>query len=391
MGFLKNPIVALFLSAVLLFSSNFYAYSVEKKFNGIFSGTQELSSAPENDCSVIGGAPSIRLQNGTISGIGFFQDIKGSVSGDQVVFQNNYGKYGLRYAGTITKRNSDYIIKGAFSETSGSTCNGNFVLVGGDVSNGDSDETKNNVIRWLRKFSPIEELLSRRSTTNQIVDGAFVADKPQYTPGLWELKTNTVFTNEAKVVNVPISYHYGSRFKLTAEMPIVWLEDKFISGNVSGSAVMSSGTFEEQVLLNSVIFDLPVGNEDISTGGGNFQVGQAWIKDTLGSRLLLSYYYRYTGVSGDLDTGDTLNLTMGINSPWSNNNVYGILSYNAKSENVYNGFKLGDDRVLMDFSLGLLNKPNAFRIGLNMPVLTLTDDYLNSERLISLDIGYSFE
>ncbi|NQU63347.1 MAG: hypothetical protein HQ517_03545 [SAR324 cluster bacterium] len=384
-------IIGLCLWVALFCFHDQVAYSAEKKFDGIFSGTQKLSSAAANECALLSGAPSIKVQDGVISGIGFFQDIKGSVSGSRIVFQNSYGKSGLRYEGTISRGNSDYVINGVFSETSGSVCRGNFVLSGGDVSVGVLGETDSSIIDRLRKYSPLEELLSRRSTMNQIVDGVFVADKPEFTPGLWELKANTVLTDDAQVLNIPLSYQIGTRFKLAAEMPLVWSNNELFKGNLSGSAVSTSGTFESQVLLNSIIFDLPVGDESISAGGGNLQIGQAWIKDALGKRLFLSYYYRYTGVSDNLDTGDSLNVTMGLNNPWNNSSIYGIISSAYRTESTYNGTKLGDKSASMDLAIGLLNKPNAFRIGLNLPVLTFGSDYLNSERLISLDIGYSFE
>ena len=106
---------------------------------------------------------------------------------------------------------------------------------------------------------------------------------------------------------------------------------------------------------------------------------------------MTSYSYRYTGISDNLDTGDTLNLTMGLNNPWNNSSIYGRLSSAYWAESIYNGSRLEDVSASMDLSIGLLNKPNAFRIGLNLPVLTRSNDYLNSDRLISLDIGYSFE
>jgi len=181
-------------------------------------------------------------------------------------------------------------------------------------------------------------------------------------------------------------------------LPIAHVDDEFLFGNIAGTATLYSGDFDSQLVLTFAGMELPTGSKKIGGGGINLQVGQARVKDYDDTRGYISYGYRYTSKVDDLDTGDTLNFVIGMDTPLEkdlpiigrNYSVYGIAITQNVGSTKYADFDLKDGRTTLDLSGGLIWRAKNIRFGLTLPIITISDEIDNSDRIMSLDIGYRF-
>jgi len=270
-------------------------------------------------------------------------------------------------------------------------------MTGGEVSSSENESNENGILRWFKSFNPVQELLRRRAALHEVIEGVSLAEQEGTKSSQKSLGAEVLFTEESKLINLPLSFR-TSNLTLSADLPLIWNENQLKPGNISGSAQLASRNFGEQILINALSFDLPTGDSEIVSKGINLRLGQSWIKSMGASQLFLNYAYQYTGKDKNLDPGDSLNITLGLNQSWNqsipwmgtSHRIYGILSRYEIYESRYDGLGYGDQQTLIDFSIGLLDRPQSMNIGLSIPVYTKADYFSNSERLISLDLGYRF-
>lgn len=361
----------------LAFSTYAYANPNDGFYNGSMIST---------DCGT--GSISLTITNGQVAGSltssgTSYTLTGGNDSGTSIDFYAPANAY--FFAGTI----SNGLITGSYMTKSGTVCTG----VSYSLSRVSSDAGDSEIVD-LKTFNAVQELNSRKEVTDKIVTEVFVNPQPKLTPGNKEVSPGMTMAADYKYVNIPLSYSFSESLKITGELPVIYHNEDFYLGNLSGIATHYSGDLNDQLVLTTLQMDLPTGDEEIGGGGINVQAGQSRVFDIENARVFVSYLYRYTSEVDELNTGDTLNLAAGIDfrlgslSLLQSDNVYGIVTLQNVTESQYDSVGLNDDKKLLDLTLGLIWTKWRLRAGLSVPVMTISDQINNSDRLASMDVGY---
>jgi hypothetical protein len=376
----KNSFLA-FISILLIALASQNAFAEEN--DGTYTGTMNSS-----DCG--SGTLSVTLLNrqltGTLVHSGTTYNLTGAManSGTGIDFQETSTVF--FFAGNV----SHSTISGTHITHNFVTCNGaSFSLT-------KTPTTVTADIVNTQTFNSVQELAARKEVTDKIVNEVFVEQKPRLIPGTMDLTPSITATSEYKYFNIPLSYAFNKTLKFAAQIPVIYVDDTFYNGNVSVQGTFYSGSLEEdQLVLTSIELDLPTGNKKIGGGGSRVRASQARVMDLDENRLFYSYAYLYTFEVDKLDTGNVINVAGGIDFPLidifsflQSEKGYTIATGQMITESRYDGTGLNDDRILLDLTLGLIWRKWDLRGGLSIPVLTISDNISNSDRLISLDVGF---
>lgn len=350
--------------------------------DGAYKGNMSSS-----DCG--SGVLSVVLANGNLTGTmvqsGTTYSMTGAVSGATIDFHAPGNVF--FYAGNI----GNGMITGNYMAHNGSVCSGvSFSLTRTDASTGSSSLTN-------KEISAIQDLNDRKKITNQIVNDVFVNTTPTLEPENMEVTPSVTATSSYKYFNIPLSYAFSERLKFSAELPVIYVDENFYSGNlaVQGTQYSKSSNNQHRV-LTTVQLTLPTGDAKIGEGGFEFFASQARVMKMKDSRVFVSYGYRHTTEANDLDTGNTINGALGMDYPlegytfYDIDKAYGLITGQSVSESQYDGVGLDDQRLLLDATIGLIWAKYNIRFGLSVPIFTVSESLDNSDRLLSLDIGYQW-
>jgi len=247
---------------------------------------------------------------------------------------------------------SNGTISGTYMTNNGTVCNG--------VSFSLARETETADTVPQDSFNAIQELNARKEVTDKIVNEVFVAPEPRFIPGTMNITPSVTATSAYKYFNIPFSYAYSETIKFTTQLPIIYVDDSYYSGNVSIQGTHYSESVEkDEFFFSTVQFGLPTGSKKVGGGGFQFQASQARVNDLDQNRIFYSYSYRYTSEVDKLDSGDIINLATGLDFPLTNHfyflqceKAYSIATGQVIGESEYDGSGLEDDRTLLDLTLG---------------------------------------
>ncbi|MBU2648945.1 hypothetical protein KKI24_29835 [bacterium] len=374
-----------FLAVILtLFLALVASTAIAEENDGTYTGSMTSS-----DCGT--GTLTVTLLNRNLTGTLVHSGTTYTLTG---AMQNSTGT-GIDFYETssiffFVGNASNGIISGTYITQNGTACNGaSFSL------NRTSTTATADIIN-TQSFNAVQELAARKAVTDKIVNEVFVESQPRLVPGTMDLTPSLTATSRYKYVNIPLSYAYSENLKFAGQIPVVYVDETFYNGDVSVQGTLYTGSLDEgQLVLTTVELGLPTGSKKIGGGGFRVQAGQARVMDLEENRLFYSYSYMYTSEVDKLDTGNILNLAGGIDFPLINffsflqsDKGYTIATGQMITEGEYDGTGLNDDRILLDLTLGLIWRKWDLRGGISIPIMTISDRFNNSDRLVSLDVGF---
>jgi len=370
------------ISGIALILIALSASSVRADANdGVYQG-----SVSSSDCG--SGALLVSMTDGNLTGSvtisGTTYSLMGSVAyGSHLDFYTASNVY--FFVGTI----GSGTISGNYMTHNGAVCNGVSFSLSRLVSPNDSA----NIISQ-RSFDAVQELAARKEVTTRIVDEVFLAPEPKPSAGDLEVTPSATAAAGYQYFSIPASYAFSPRLKLGAALALAYADSSFFLGNLTGRATHYYGELDEQLVMTSVAIDLPTGDQKIGAGGFNVQASQTRVLDRDAIRFMFAYSYRYTSEVDRLNTGNTVNLAGGLDYPLGDltfldcDRAYGIVTGQHMSESTYDDAGLNDDKILLDLTAGLIWHQFNLRAGISVPILTLSDQIDNGDRLIAVDVGF---